>query len=73
MDDFGGKTPPFSETSNWPLITNHLQEQNEDVSEVERRGAARGLAEVLLARRDLLPGTGVNNSERKDLRWYSSL
>ena len=32
------------------------EEQNEDVSEVERRGAARGLAEVLLARRDLLPG-----------------
>ncbi|CAE7260990.1 ILA [Symbiodinium sp. CCMP2592] len=31
-------------------------ETNDDVSEVERRGAARGLAEVLLARRDLLSG-----------------
>ncbi|CAK9007606.1 unnamed protein product [Durusdinium trenchii] len=38
------------------LETLKSQEQNEDVSEVERRGAARGLAEVLLARRDLLPG-----------------
>lgn len=38
------------------LTTLKSQEQNQDVSEVERRGAARGLAEVLLARRDLLPG-----------------
>eukprot|EP00913_Durusdinium_trenchii_P003604 g3335.t1 len=38
------------------LETLKSQDQNEDVSEVERRGAARGLAEVLLARRDLLPG-----------------
>ena len=41
------------------LETLKSREQNEDVSEVERRGAARGLAEVLLARRDLLPGEGL--------------
>jgi len=38
------------------LETLQSQEANVDVSEVERRGAARGLAEVLLSRRDLLPG-----------------
>jgi len=37
------------------LMKLESQEVNEDVSEVERRGAGRGLAEVLLARRDLLP------------------
>jgi len=39
------------------LDTLESSEVNEDVSEVERRGAARGLAEVLVARRDLLQDT----------------
>eukprot|EP00440_Ansanella_granifera_P043221 gb/GFBE01046855.1/.p1 GENE.gb/GFBE01046855.1/~~gb/GFBE01046855.1/.p1 ORF type:complete len:1484 (+),score=454.50 gb/GFBE01046855.1/:1-4452(+) len=38
----------------WLLETLQSQETNNDVSEVERRGAARGLAEALKARRDLL-------------------
>lgn len=39
----------------WLLETLQSQETNDDVSEVERRGAARGLAMALLARKDLLP------------------
>jgi len=40
-----------------PYLLQQLQskEGNDEVSEVERRGAADGLSEVLLARRDLLP------------------
>eukprot|EP00435_Cladocopium_sp_Y103_P063005 s288_g24.t1 len=50
--------PEICDKDMMPFLLKKLQsqEQNEDVSEVERRGAARGLAEVLLARRDLLPG-----------------
>jgi len=50
--------PEICDKNMMPFLLKKLQsqEQNEDVSEVERRGAARGLAEVLLARRDLLPG-----------------
>ncbi|CAJ1452648.1 unnamed protein product [Effrenium voratum] len=50
--------PEICDQQMMPFLLETLRsaETNEDVSEVERRGAARGLAEVLLARRDLLPG-----------------
>mmetsp|Transcript_74097 Transcript_74097/g.131011 ORF Transcript_74097/g.131011 Transcript_74097/m.131011 type:complete len:1474 (-) Transcript_74097:92-4513(-) len=49
--------PEVCDSELMPYLLEKLQsaETNDDVSEVERRGAARGLALVLIARRDLLP------------------
>lgn len=49
--------PTLCDEEIMPFLLAKLQsaDVNVDVSEVERRGAGRGLAEVVLARRDLLP------------------
>jgi len=50
--------PALCDEDLMPYLLDKLQsaETNDDVSEVERRGAGLGLAAVLLARRDLLSG-----------------
>jgi len=49
--------PTLCEEDIYPYLLDKLESRdtNADVSEVDRRGAAHGLTEVLLARRDLLP------------------
>jgi len=49
--------PALCDEEIYPFLLDKLESQdiNADVSEVDRRGAAHGLAEVLLARKDLLP------------------